>query len=43
MDQENILSKLSEAVFEGEEELVPELTNKAVDAGIEPLGLSMKD
>ncbi|CEO88859.1 corrinoid protein [Syntrophaceticus schinkii] len=37
MDQENILSKLSEAVFEGEEELVPELTNKAVDAGIEPL------
>lgn len=37
MSREEILTGLTEAVIEGDDDLVVELTQKAVDAGIEPL------
>ncbi|WP_206813082.1 corrinoid protein [Paradesulfitobacterium ferrireducens] len=37
MSREEILTRLTEAVIEGDDSLVVELTQKAVDAGVEPL------
>jgi len=37
MEQEQILRKLTEGVVEGDEDMVAEWTDKAVNAGIEPL------
>lgn len=37
MDQEQILNNLAEAVIEGDDDQAAELTQKAIDAGIEPL------